>query len=59
SAKCRQNVWQGAEGGAGAGAKSEGRAAAVEAAREAKEHDAEMREKVKGLTALRDSRLGK
>ncbi len=34
-------------------------AAAVEAAREAKENDAEMREKVKGLTALRDSRLGK
>lgn len=34
-------------------------AAAVEAAREAKAHEAEMREKVKGLTALRDSRLGK
>ena len=34
-------------------------AAAVAEAREAKEHDAEMREKVKGLTALRDSRVGK
>lgn len=32
-------------------------AAAVEAAREAKEHEAEMREKVKGLTELRDARL--
>ncbi len=34
-------------------------AAAAGAAREAKEHDAEMREKVKGLTALRDARLGR
>lgn len=34
-------------------------AAAVTEAREARERDAGMREKVKGLTALRDSRLGK
>jgi ABC-type protease/lipase transport system fused ATPase/permease subunit len=34
-------------------------AAAVTEAREAKEREAEMREKVKGLTALRDSRVGR
>lgn len=34
-------------------------AAAVSEAREAGEREAEMREKVKGLTALRDSRLGR
>ena len=34
-------------------------AAAVTEAREAKEREAELREKVKGLTALRDSRVGK
>ncbi len=33
-------------------------AVAVAEAREAKDHDAEMREKVKGLTALTDARLG-
>ena len=34
-------------------------AAKVADAREAKERDAELREKVKGLTALRDARLGR
>lgn len=34
-------------------------AAKVTEAREAREQEAELREKVKGLTALRDSRLGK